>query len=82
MRGLLAAALLAATVLFAAPPAQAEGYRYWSFWEHDGNSWSYAQTGPAMTKPSDGDVEGWRFAVGADSSSAAQPRAGAEFDPA
>ena len=79
MRRLLAVPLLAATVLFAAPPAQAQGYRYWSFWERDGASWSYAQTGPAMTQPSDGDVEGWRFAVSADSASATTPRGSAEF---
>ncbi|WP_269854193.1 SCO2322 family protein [Streptomyces sp. RPT161] len=79
MRRVLAVPLLAATVLFAAPPAQAEGYRYWSFWERDGGSWSYARTGPAMARPSDGDVEGWRFAVSADSASAAKPRGGAEF---
>ncbi|MEU1625295.1 SCO2322 family protein [Streptomyces sp. NPDC020096] len=78
-RALLAVPVLAATVLLTAGPAQADGYRYWSFWGRDQNAWTYAQTGPAMTKPSDGDVEGWRFAVSADSASAAKPRGDAEF---
>ncbi|MGW7002478.1 SCO2322 family protein, partial [Streptomyces sp. NPDC054933] len=78
-RALLAVPVLAATVLLTAGPAQADGYRYWSFWGRDGNAWTYAQTGPTMTKPSDGDVEGWRFAVSADSASAAQPRGRAGF---
>ncbi|GAA1923192.1 SCO2322 family protein [Streptantibioticus ferralitis] len=76
---LLAVPLLAATVLLTAGPAQADGYRYWSFWGRDGSEWTYAQTGPATTKPSDGDIEGWRFAVSADSASAAKPRGDAEF---
>ncbi|WP_306320839.1 MULTISPECIES: SCO2322 family protein [unclassified Streptomyces] len=63
-------------------PAQAAGYRYWSFWEHDGsrNAWTYATSGPSQTKPSDGDVQGFRFAVSEDSKDAKQPRGAADFD--
>ncbi|MHC5263363.1 SCO2322 family protein [Streptomyces sp. UC4497] len=66
-------------------PAQAAGYRYWSFWEQDGskntkNTWTYATAGPSQTKPDDGDVQGFRFAVSADSKDAKQPRGAADFD--
>ncbi|MFJ9180444.1 SCO2322 family protein [Streptomyces sp. NPDC102360] len=63
-------------------PAQAAGYRYWSFWERDGGqkAWTYATAGPSQAKPSDGDVQGFRFAVSADSKDAKQPRGAADFD--
>ncbi|WP_372515780.1 SCO2322 family protein [Streptantibioticus silvisoli] len=76
-----AGALLAsvAAVVAVACPAQATGYRYWSFWEHGGTGWTFAQTGPASATPADGAVEGWRFAVSADSSAAVTPRGTAAF---
>ncbi|MBY8887316.1 hypothetical protein K7472_21095 [Streptomyces sp. PTM05] len=81
--GLLPLLLLAlsatAASLIAASPAQAVGYRYWSFWERTGSTWTFAQTGPAMTDPADGAVEGWRFAVSADSADAVKPRGAASF---
>ncbi|MFF0426831.1 SCO2322 family protein [Streptomyces sp. NPDC004520] len=59
--GAAAGALLA---LAAAAPAQAAGYRYWSFWESDGGKpWTYATLGPASARPADGDAIGFRFAV-------------------
>lgn len=45
-------------VLTAAGQAQAVGYRYWSFWDRTGGSWTYATQGPSTARPSDGDVEG------------------------
>jgi hypothetical protein len=73
----VAAALLCALPATAAP-AHATGYRYWSFWQREHGRWHYAQLGPATIRPYDGDVEGWRFAVSADSpATAARPR-GAE----
>ncbi|MFF0381388.1 SCO2322 family protein [Streptomyces sp. NPDC004286] len=76
-----AAALLVASllVLAAAAQAQAAGYRYWSFWDRSGDRWTYATQGPAMERPDDGDVRGFRFAVSADSSDADQPRGTADF---
>ncbi|CAL9431238.1 SCO2322 family protein [Streptomyces sp. enrichment culture] len=73
-------ALLAA-LLFAgaAVPAHAAGYRYWSFWDRDGSRWVYATQGPATARPSDGDVQGFRFAVSEDSQDADQPRGTADF---
>ncbi|MFJ7072923.1 SCO2322 family protein [Streptomyces sp. NPDC098781] len=75
------APLLAALVLVtgAAQAAQATGYRYWSFWERDGGTWTYATQGPSLARPSDGDVQGFRFAVSEDSKDAARPRGAAQF---
>ncbi|MCH0567455.1 SCO2322 family protein [Streptomyces sp. MUM 2J] len=76
-----AAALVATALLLlgSAAQAQAAGYRYWSFWERDGGHWTYATQGPSTTRPADGAVQGFRFAVSEDSSDAAQPRGTADF---
>ncbi|MCZ4125300.1 SCO2322 family protein [Streptomyces sp. H39-S7] len=74
--------LRAATVLVAlgallavcALPAHAASYRYWSFWQRSGDAWTYAQTGPALDRPADGTVEGWRFAASAEAQDASKPR--------
>ncbi|MFF7978787.1 SCO2322 family protein [Streptomyces sp. NPDC007901] len=72
--------LMAAVALcVAAVPAQAVGYRYWSFWERDGSRWTYATQGPSTARPGDGSVEGFRFAVSEDSADASQPRGTADF---
>ncbi|MCX5269639.1 SCO2322 family protein [Streptomyces sp. NBC_00199] len=69
----------AAGVVGAAGPAQAAGYRYWSFWDRAGDQWTYATQGPSTARPADGDVQGFRFAVSADSQDASQPRGAASF---
>ncbi|CAM5636896.1 SCO2322 family protein [Kitasatospora aureofaciens] len=85
-RAALAAALLpllgALVLLVCAAPAQAAGYRYWSFWRAgDGEAWAYQQQGPAVAVPPDGSVDGWRFAVSPDGArDAAKPRTAAPFD--
>ncbi|MFG3292799.1 SCO2322 family protein [Streptomyces sp. NPDC048179] len=72
--------LIAAVALCAvAVPAQAVGYRYWSFWERDGSRWTYATQGPSTARPADGSVEGFRFAVSEDSADASRPRGTADF---
>ncbi|MGZ3098870.1 SCO2322 family protein [Streptomyces sp. H62] len=71
----LAAFLLIGT----AGQAQAAGYRYWSFWDRDGDRWIYATQGPSLVRPSDGDVQGFRFSVSENSDDAAQPRGTAGF---
>ncbi|MGV9253999.1 SCO2322 family protein [Streptomyces sp. NPDC003697] len=77
---LVALPLLAALVLVTgAAPAQATGYRYWSFWERDGGRWTYATQGPSTARPADGDVQGFRFAVSEDSENAVTPRGTAGF---
>lgn len=73
-------ALLAALPLLTAAPAQATGYRYWSFWEWSHGAWSYQQQGPATYRPEDGGVDGWRFAVSPDGGAdAARPRTAGDF---
>lgn len=78
---LVALLTLLAGTLLAAGPAQAADYRYWSFWQQgkDG-AWVYATQGPSIARPDDGDVEGFRFAVSANSGSAKKPRGADTFD--
>lgn len=72
--------LLSAFLLLAGVgQARAAGYRYWSFWERDGGHWTYATQGPSLVRPSDGDVQGFRFAVSEDSADATRPRGAADF---
>ncbi|MFI6655830.1 SCO2322 family protein [Streptomyces sp. NPDC050523] len=73
---LLATLLLALT---ATGPAHATGYRYWSFWDHAAGHWTYATQGPATARPSDGDVQGFRFSVSEDSGDASKPRGTTSF---
>ncbi|MET9252857.1 SCO2322 family protein [Streptomyces sp. NPDC003717] len=73
--------LLLTSLLFlaGAGQAQAAGYRYWSFWDRAGDHWTYATQGPSTTRPADGDVQGFRFAVSEDSGDATRPRGAADF---
>ncbi len=71
--------LAAFLLIGSAGQAQAAGYRYWSFWDHDGDKWVYATQGPSLARPSDGDVQGFRFAVSVNSGDAARPRGTADF---
>ncbi|WP_328746891.1 SCO2322 family protein [Streptomyces sp. NBC_00285] len=71
--------LLTGLFLAAMSPAHAAGYRYWSFWDRTGTTWTYATQGPSTAVPSDGDVQGFRFAVSKDSASAVTPRGTASF---
>ncbi|EST37201.1 hypothetical protein N566_14285, partial [Streptomycetaceae bacterium MP113-05] len=74
-----AAGVTGMLLAFAAAPAQATGYRYWSFWEYGDGAWSYATQGPAVLRPVDGDVLGFRFSVSENSADAAKPRDAADF---
>ncbi|MDN3247488.1 SCO2322 family protein [Streptomyces sp. ZSW22] len=71
--------LAAFLLIGSAGQAQAAGYRYWSFWDRDGDKWVYATQGPSLARPSDGDVQGFRFAVSVNSGDAARPRGTADF---
>ncbi|MFE4535606.1 SCO2322 family protein [Streptomyces scopuliridis] len=73
------AAVALGAVVAGAGTAQAAGYRYWSFWESDGATWTYATQGPATARPADGAVNGFRFAVSADSGDADRPRETPDF---
>ncbi|MFE7561642.1 SCO2322 family protein [Kitasatospora sp. NPDC057500] len=67
-------------LMLGAAPAQAAGYRYWSFWRWSDGGWAYQQQGPAVHVPADGAVEGWRFAVSPDGGQdAARPAAAGDF---
>ena len=77
--GAAAGALLTLTAV-AAAPAQAAGYRYWSFWESDGGKpWAYATQGPATARPADGDAIGFRFAISQGTSDTSKPSAAPDF---
>ncbi|MFF3642075.1 SCO2322 family protein [Streptomyces sp. NPDC002564] len=78
-RLVLGAFLAALLCLLVAAPAQAAGYRYWSFWDRDGDRWTYASQGPGTARPEDGDVQGFRFSVSDDSKDSASPRGPAAF---
>ncbi|WP_442816752.1 SCO2322 family protein [Streptomyces sp. NBC_01304] len=73
------AVLAAFCAVLVAAPAQAAGYRYWSFWYKDGDKWAYATQGASTARPSDGDVQGFRFSVSEDSQDASKPRGTAGF---
>lgn len=61
---LLATMLLALGISAAmAPTAQAEAYRYWSYWQGQSGTWTASQTGPGGYQLVDADVQGWRFAI-------------------
>ncbi|KOV71245.1 hypothetical protein ADK64_01815 [Streptomyces sp. MMG1121] len=76
---LLAAFVLLAGAVAGAAQAHAAGYRYWSFWERTDGRWDYATQGPSIVRPDDGTVQGFRFAVSADSADASRPRGTADF---
>ncbi|WP_155055572.1 SCO2322 family protein [Streptomyces blattellae] len=79
LRGAAALLLTLLALVPGAGQAQAVGYRYWSFWDRDAHTWTYATQGPSTAVPSDGDVQGFRFAVSEDSSGATRPRGTADF---
>ena len=58
--------------------AQAEdGYRFWGYYQYTGGQWAFAQKGSEAVVPTDGAVEGWRFAVGG--AKPRVPRAAGDF---
>ncbi|MGW1405078.1 SCO2322 family protein [Streptomyces sp. NPDC002403] len=69
----------AVLAVLGAGPAQAAGYRYWSFWENSGSDWTYATQGPSLVRPDDGTVQGFRFSVSEDSQDSAKPRSAPDF---
>lgn len=76
----LAVAVLATMSLLAsAGSAEAANYRYWGYYSWTKGAWAFSTKGPAQTKPADGGVEGWRFAVSAATGSPRVPRADGNF---
>jgi hypothetical protein len=66
------------SLLAPAGMASAASYRFWGYYQLTGSTWAFATKGPADTVPKDGAVEGWRFAVG-DESTPRFPRATPTF---
>jgi hypothetical protein len=66
------------SLLAPAGTASAASYRFWGYYQQTGSTWAFATKGPADTTPKDGAVEGWRFAVG-DESTPRFPRATPTF---
>ncbi len=54
---------VAATVVLPAGAASAAAYRYWGFYQLDGDAWAFATKGADQTTPADGAVDGWRYAL-------------------
>lgn len=73
-------AVVIATMVQVPLPAQADTYRYWSYWV-GGDTWSYSSRGPGFRVPPDGGVEGWRFVVSPkDGSQASAPATASTYD--
>ena len=81
--GVAAGTALGAAVAVSAPTAaQADTYRYWTYWKAapGQSSWGFSPAG-ASSRPADGAVEGWRFALsGVAGSGGTQPRATPSFE--
>ncbi len=77
---LLVSVLAALFLSLLAGPAQAASYRYWGYYTWADGAWTFASKGPDQTKPADGAVEGWRFAVTTEAGSPRVPRAAGEFE--
>ena len=78
----LALAVAVATLcggVFSRTAQAATAYRYWAYYVASGASWQYSQRGPAAEHPADGEVQGWRFAVQADSTGSLAPRTTPDF---
>lgn len=61
---ILAALAAMFAMLSVAGPAKADLYRYWSVWQAPNGSWTFVETAPDSLVPVDGEVMGWRYAVG------------------
>ena len=82
-RSRVVAAAVVAGVLLAlvlpAAAASAAAYRYWGYFTLSSGTWQFATEGQDQTKPADGSIEGWRFAVG-DEGDTRMPRATPSFE--
>jgi hypothetical protein len=71
-------ATVTASVTASAAGAQ-EAFRFWGYYAWQGGKWEFSQVGPDQTKPAEGAVEGWRFAVSPPEASPRVPRATGDF---
>ena len=79
--GFAALTVVVGLVLAVMLPAAADAvaYRYWGYFQLSGDTWQFAPKGPDQTKPADGSVEGWRYAIGEEGSTR-NPRVSVTFD--
>jgi hypothetical protein len=77
---LLISVLAALFLSVLAGPAHAASYRYWGYYTWTDSTWAFATKGPDQTAPADGAVEGWRFAITAESGAPRVPRADGDFE--
>ena len=67
--------------LLTAAPASAASYQYWGYYQLTSGAWTFSQKGPAETKPADGSIEGWRWAITEESGTPPRsPRVAPTFD--
>ena len=74
VRGCVVALIVVLAVPMVATPANADVYRYWTYWSGQDGGWQFSNRGPSGNVH-DGDVIGWRFAVSQGTTSAPKPRA-------
>lgn len=75
----LVSAVLLACVVLVPSPADAASYRYWTFWLGGSGGWDFSSRG-ADRIPSDGAVDGWRFAISDAAGASARPGISSSFD--
>jgi hypothetical protein len=65
VRAVVAAAIALLPLAVLPPAAQAQGdvFRFWGYYQWTDGAWAFAPVGSAETNPTDGAVEGWRYAV-------------------
>lgn len=63
-------------------PADATGYRYWSYYHQTADGWEYSQVRMDGHVPEDGAVEGWRFVTAEFGDETRTPRFDITFDDA
>ncbi len=76
---LLVSAVMLACGLLIPQSADAASYRYWTFWLGGSGGWDFSSRG-ADRIPSDGTVDGWRFAISDAAGASAQPGISSTFD--
>jgi hypothetical protein len=77
--GLAAAVLSFLIVVAGAGQAQAATYRFWAYYQWTGSEWQFSAGSPQQVTPTEGSVEGWRFAV-AGEEVPRPPRTSGDFD--
>jgi len=81
VRAVITAAITLISVAALPPAAHAQGgdvFRFWGYYQWSDGAWGFSPLGAAETRPTDGAVEGWRYAVSG--AEPRVPRADGDFD--